>query len=267
MSLTANYHTHTTYCDGKSSPREIIDHALKIGFTHLGFSGHMDADVHMDIRKYVDEIHRLQNEYKDRICILCGVEWDNLYDTSCVDGMDFVIGSTHFLDVQYKRPLSIDNTLEEVVLLCNEFYEGDYYKLCKEYFELECGIIDKYPCTFIGHFDLVSKFNNVLHFVDEEDPRYLRPAYEAMEYIVKKGIPFEINTKEAYKQKLFPSKTLLKQLYSLDGEIVISSDAHKAKDLNSGFEYAIQIARECGFGHTNILDMKNGKLKLLQVGL
>ena len=35
---------------------------------------------------------------------------------------DYVIGSTHFLDVDYERPLSIDNTSEDVILLCNEFY-------------------------------------------------------------------------------------------------------------------------------------------------
>ena len=35
-----NYHTHSTYCDGKASPREMVDFAVAHGFTALGFSGH-----------------------------------------------------------------------------------------------------------------------------------------------------------------------------------------------------------------------------------
>ena len=267
MPLTANYHTHTTYCDGTSTPREIVDNALKLGFTHIGFSGHMDADVHMNLRKYVDEIRLLQNEYRDRICILCGVEWDNLYDTSCNEGMDYIIGSTHFLDVQYDRPLSIDDTPEDVVLLCNEFYGGNYYTLCKEYFELEAKIIDKFPCTFIGHFDLVKKFNNTLHFVDENDPRYLKPAFEAVDYLVGKGIPFEVNTRLAKHGVLFPGEILLKRIHSLGGEIIISSDAHKATELNNGFEYAMMIIRECGFDHILYLNRDNNRIHFSDIGL
>lgn len=267
MSITANYHTHTTYCDGENTPREMVESALKLGFTSLGFSGHMDTDVHMELKKYVDEIRSLQNEYQARINILCGVEWDNLYDISCTEGMDYVIGSTHFLDVQFERPLSIDDTPEDVVLLCNKFFNGNYYKLCREYFRLKATIIDKYPCTFIGHFDLISKFNNDLHFIDEEDQRYLTTAFDAMEYLVSKGVPFEINTRQAYRGKLFPSKTMLKHLRNLGGEIIISSDAHKAEDIDAGFEYAVNIARECGFNHANYMCLNHNKLEFVQYGL
>ena len=35
-----NFHTHTTYCDGKESAESMIQAALQKGFTRLGFSGH-----------------------------------------------------------------------------------------------------------------------------------------------------------------------------------------------------------------------------------
>ena len=267
MRIQANYHTHSTWCDGKSTPREVVERALQLGFSHLGFSGHMDADVHMDIDAYAGEIHALRDEFGDRLEILCGIEWDNLYDTACTAGMDYVIGSTHFMDVQYERPLSIDYTPEDVVLLCREFYGGDYRKLCREYYALEASIADKVPCTFIGHFDLVTKFNHVLHFVDEEDPRYLKPAYEAMEYLVGKGIPFEINTRQARRGKYFPGDTLLKRLYSLGGEIILNSDAHSADELGNGLREAAELAKRCGFRHTNYLTKRSGKLEWIQIGL
>lgn len=35
-----NLHTHTCFCDGKDTPEEMIQEALKRGFDSLGFSMH-----------------------------------------------------------------------------------------------------------------------------------------------------------------------------------------------------------------------------------
>ena len=42
MKLKANYHTHTVFCDGADTPEDVVLAAIGKGFTHLGFSGHMD---------------------------------------------------------------------------------------------------------------------------------------------------------------------------------------------------------------------------------
>lgn len=267
MNLKANFHTHSLFCDGKSTPRESVEQALRLGFTQLGFSGHMDADIHMDMDAYTREIRALEAEYRDRIEILCGVELDNLYDPACSEGLDYIIGSTHFLDAPYERLLSVDDTVEDMVFLCREFFGGDYYKLSRRYFELVAQTYDKLRCTFIGHFDLVTKFNAVLHGIDEEDKRYLAPAFEAMEYLVSEGVPFEINTRQAHRGKLFPGPILLKRLRELGGEILINSDAHAASELNAGFELAVETARACGFDHTNLLTKRDGTLRLVPLGL
>ena len=77
--LRANFHTHSTYCDGQSSPREMVEAALSLGFTSLGFSGHIDIDPVMDVPAYLKEIRSLPAEFGDRIGILCGGEVDPLY--------------------------------------------------------------------------------------------------------------------------------------------------------------------------------------------
>ena len=65
-----NYHTHTTYCDGESSPRDIVREAARLGMTELGFSGHsytsIDESYCMSpagMRAYYDEIGELAREY------------------------------------------------------------------------------------------------------------------------------------------------------------------------------------------------------------
>ena len=52
MKLKANYHTHTLFCDGTASPEDMVKQALRLGFDHLGFSGHVDISPKMDIPAY-----------------------------------------------------------------------------------------------------------------------------------------------------------------------------------------------------------------------
>lgn len=256
MPLLANYHTHTTFCDGTSTAEEQVQQAIRLGFRHLGFSGHMDSDIHMVIQDYYKEIRRLRDKYSGQIEILCGVELDNIYDPHCADEADYLIGSTHFLDVETEVPMSVDNSEEIMAELCRRFYGGDYYALAKDYYDLEARVYDRLHCTFVGHFDLVTRFNDSMHFLDEDDPRYRKPALEAMEYLVSEGVPFEINcgaVNRNRKKEFYPNTFLLKALRGFGGEILINSDAHHHSLLDGAFDKAVQKAIECGFTHTNIL--------------
>lgn len=40
MRFLSNAHTHSTFCDGKNPPEEMIRAAERLGFVSLGFSGH-----------------------------------------------------------------------------------------------------------------------------------------------------------------------------------------------------------------------------------
>ncbi len=261
--LKANYHTHTILCDGSDSPEAVARYAFESGMTHLGFSGHMDADIHMDWPAYVEEIRRLQQRYDGRMDILLGVELDTLYDPQSICGRDgrtqaeYIIGSTHFLDVPSPVPMSVDSTPEQLTQLCREYFEGDFYSLSAAYYALESQVYAKTGCTLIGHFDLITRFNDQMHFLDEEDPRYLRPALEAMEYLVSLGIPFEINcgaVNRGRKKELYPRTSLLAALHSFGGQILISSDAHQKELLRGAFDQAAACAMTCGFTHVNLLE-------------
>ena len=261
--LTSNYHTHTSLCDGRDTPEEMLAYALELNMTHLGFSGHMDQEISMDVKEYYDRIRELKRKFSGRIDILTGIELDTLFDPSCAYDAEYIIGSTHYLDVQAPPSLSpsVDNTPQDLAALCTEFYEGDYYQLAKAYYELESQVVDRLHCTFIGHFDLVVRFNDECHFLDETDPRYLNPALEAMEYLVSKQVPFEINcgaVNRGRKKELYPHPLLLKALREFGGEIIISSDAHQKELLLGGFDAAVLSAVRCGFTHTNILEHDSG---------
>ena len=68
--LKTNYHTHTNFCDGKSSPEEMVRAAIEKKFDILGFSSHsmfpFSSDWHVSFRDhpaYAKEIARLKEKY------------------------------------------------------------------------------------------------------------------------------------------------------------------------------------------------------------
>lgn len=270
--LRANYHTHTTFCDGDNTAEEMAVRALELGFDHLGFSGHMDEEIHMDWPAYVEEVSRLKQLCADRLDIICGVELDTLYDPACCPGAEYIIGSTHYLDVTpdgYSR--AIDWSAEVSQRLCDDFFSGDWYAYCRSYYELEAQVVERTGCTFIGHFDLISRFNDQMQAFDETDPRYLTPVLETMEYLVSTDVPFEINCgahNRGRKEELYPRRSLLKALSDFGGQILINSDAHQASCLNGSFDVAVQRAIECGFTHVNMLAHNAyGTLEMRQLAL
>ena len=255
--VPANYHTHSTFCDGSNTPEEMAEEALRRGFRTLGFSGHMDPDVHMDFPAYVQEIRRLQRKYEGRLEILLGAELDNVYDPHCAPEAEYLIGSTHFLDVppvdgEY---CSVDSSVENLKKLCATYFKGDYYALSAAYYALEAQVGERLQPTFVGHFDLVTRFNDLPqeeggHFLDEEDPRYYEPAMRAMEKLVSEGLPFEINcgaVNRRRKQYFYPHPRLLRHLHDIGGEVLISSDAHQRELIDGAFPEALAAAREAGF--------------------
>ena len=275
--LRGNFHTHTIFCDGMNTAREMAEKALELGFTHLGFSGHMDPDIRMDLEAYNAEICRMQELFRGKMDILRGVELDVLYqpqgeeEARLLKEMEFVIGSTHFAEGAAGELFAVDNTPEIFTEGCRRFFDGDYYRLAKAYYELEAQVYDRLQCTFIGHFDLVTRFNDDLHYLDETDPRYYGPALEAMEYLASKGVPFEINcgaVNRGHKAELYPNRFFLKKLKEMGGEIVINSDAHHRDLLNGGFDIAARTAMECGFTHTNYLEHSaDGRIGFRQIPL
>ena len=80
--IKANYHTHSTWCDGKESPRKMIQAAVAKGFEVIGFSSHAmlpesDTDWVLTPEKaprYMTEIRSLAEDFKDQIRVLGGVE-------------------------------------------------------------------------------------------------------------------------------------------------------------------------------------------------
>ena len=256
MNLRSNAHCHTVFCDGKNTPEEMILAALDRDFVSLGFSIHgwtpyEPTPVNMDKEaEYRAELRRLREKYRGRIEILIGAERDFLYERDFSD-YEYLIDSAHCLlrDGEYLYvDWSEDRTNDSVA----RHFGGDCYAYCRAYFQQEAELCARSDAAFIGHIDLVSKFNEGGKYFDENDPRYLKPALEAVEIAVRRGIPIEMNSgaiNRGYRTSPYPSPALLRHIRALGGEIIINSDAHAAAHLDAGFDLCMEAAAACGFDH------------------
>ncbi len=260
--IRSNFHTHSTYCDGKNTPREMVERAIELGFTALGFSGHANGPSPLsefsmsteNTEKYKAEIAALKTEYADRIQLYCGTELD-LYSTVDISGYDFTIASVHYIK-KGEHYLPIDHNAETENENVNNFYAGDFDAYCEDYYELVVESAKLLNPTFMGHIDLPMKFADINHRV--ETPRYLKAAKAAIDEICRMDIPFEINT-GAIARKLrttpYPSETLLRAIHDGGGRILINSDCHRCEYLNCAFDDAEALAKKCGFdGHYVVTD-------------
>ena len=159
--MLSNFHTHTQFCDGRSTAEEMVEAAISAGFVSLGFSGHgyMDFDQSycmMDTEGYNDEIERLKVKYKKDIQIYRGIEEDGFCYVDR-DGFDYLLGSIHYLKVNgkyYPIDLGYDALMEGVNAI-----NGGIEAAAESYFSSFVTYIKYRKPDIIGHFDLITKFD------------------------------------------------------------------------------------------------------------
>lgn len=135
-------------------------------------------------------------------------------------------------------------------------FSGDFLSLAEAYYQREALVAEKTGCQIVGHFDLVTKFNQDGLFFDESHPRYLSAALEALDSLLRRDIIFEINTgaiSRGYRTSPYPSLFLLRTLRQRGGRICITSDAHSAAAVTCAFSQAAELAMACGFRETWVL--------------
>lgn len=257
--LLGDFHTHSTLDDGKNTLEEMAAAAYDLGLTHFGFSGHSfeAGGLNFCLPKknvpiYIETARKLQEAYRGRMEVFVGMELD--YFGENPGGLDYVIGSVHCVK-QGDVACYVDESAQASQRAVDEYFGGDWYRYTDAYYDLVADLPRKTGCQWIGHFDLVTKFNEQVHAIDEDSPRYLRRALEVMEYLVKQGVAFEVNTgaiARGYRTAPYPGGTLLRRLSEFGGEIVLNSDCHYAPQLCFGFDQAVELARAAGFSHTNL---------------
>ena len=262
MSVHADFHVHTTFCDGADTPRAMVEAACQAHLDALGFSGHsfvaFDPAAGMGGERaalYRGEIGALRAEYSGRLPIFCGIEKD-VYGEADTSPYDYVIASGHYVPLPGGGFSPVDVSPEIAEHAIRTHFGGDAYRYCAAYYEgLATRILAEARVDIVGHFDLITKFNEGALLFDENDPRYRGAALDALACIAKKCPRFEINTgaiSRGWRSAPYPAPFLLKELHALGCSIVLASDSHSAQTLCSGFPASASLAAACGFTEADV---------------
>lgn len=255
-------HTHTTLCDGKGAPAEMAAAAYRAGVRHFGFSGHSHtpnpADqgytLPADTADYRRAVLREREAYAGRMEILLGIEWD-LLSGGPPEGYDYWIGSVHLLRTPEGGYYAVDAHPETFAACRDRVFGGDPIAMAEAYYREVERMAAMRP-TILGHFDLITKYNEGGALFDEDDPRCRRAALEALHALDPAATLLEINTgamSRGYRTAPYPAPSLLREWRSMGGRVILTADAHSPETILYGYALAAEAAREAGYRACAIL--------------
>lgn len=256
-----SYHVHSTYSDGTSTIPEIIAYAKKIGLHEIGISDHffvLSPSLHakkpyihapciQDLTTYAKEV--LSFSHLTSPIVKLGLEVDffpesfsKLSSIFSKWPFDYIIGSVHITD----DAIAIDS---EEMCSTNPLNSTTL----KKYWTLVKKMAESNQFDIVAHLDLPKKFNlsSFASCTKEIDL--------ALQAIKKADMAIEINTSGLFCpcKEQYPSDALLQQCKKLDIPILVSSDAHRAKDLIRGFDQAFSLLKKLGFSQTVAYTKRN----------
>ncbi len=230
-------HVHSEYCDGCDSLRDIVLKAIELKMDSIGLLHHSYAPFDTSsikkekIEDFKREVINLKEEFKDKIKILMGVELD-LYSDEDIKDFDYSIGSVHFYN-NGNEYYPIDLSFDELKSIVDNYFNGNFIEYSKEYFKNVKEVSDR-GVTIIGHLDLLTKFNEIHHYLDEENSEYVKAWKDTVDHILKNNQIFEINTgaiSRGYRTTPYPSLKMIDYIKENGGKLILSSDAHKKENL------------------------------------
>ena len=261
MSVTADYHMHTSFStDGKASPEEMIQGAVKKGLKTICITDHYDMDFPyyeklgknaftFDIDKYFCTLRDLKEKYKDKIEVNIGVEaglqphlgefYKNMAEKY---PFDFVIGSVHLVGGQDPYIGNMFDTKSD---------EEVYRQTFEETVECVKSVDD---IDVLGHIDYIVRYGKTKNQFYSYD-KYKDVIDEILKTVIEKGKGIEMNM-AGFKYKLghcHPNPDIIKRYNELGGEIItVGSDGHAPDQIAYDYEKAGDILTDCGFKYYTV---------------
>ena len=253
----ANWHTHTTWCDGAGGVEETILAAIAKGFDEIGFSSHAMLpgrllDWTLDGTRgaaYAAEVRSLARKYAGRIRVRCGVEADFLpgggdraepsREAYAAIAPDYIIGSVHFVRAADGAAVCVDKSPEDLAAGIAAHFGGDAREFVRAYYAQVREMLARFPVDIAGHLDLPRKFNARHPYFDENAAWHLAELEETADAAARSGALVEVNTgaiSRGWLDDAYPSKTFRDMLRSRGARFVLSSDAHRADAIDCAFD-------------------------------
>ena len=254
MKASANYHTHTTWCDGKDAPEAVVLSAIDKGFDTIGFSSHamlpsplLDWVVTQEkAPRYAAEIRSLAAKYAGKIRVLCGVEADYAKGSADPDRStyaaikpDYIIGSIHFVLAPDGEFVCVDKSPQSLAEGIRDHFGGSVEAYVRAYFAQQREMVEKFDFDIVGHLDLVRKFNAKNPYFDESAAWYREELVRTADAVAASGKLVEVNTgaiSRGWLDDAYPSPEFRALLRERGAKFVLNADAHAADTIDCAFD-------------------------------
>jgi len=233
--LFADYHTHTTYSDGKCCIEEVVEAAIKKGLKEIAITdhglGHMAYGLKKEcVKEAKEEIGNLNKKYKDVIKVIFGIE-ANIVSLG---------GDTDLYD-EYKQYF-------DLVLLgfhyITRFKSGSRRHFVFQPRKHSKEFIDKTTKAFISAIN-----KNKIDILSHPNVPLLVNHVELASACREVGTSIEINCKH----HTLSDVEMFKEMKETGCNFAINTDAHKAFEVGN-FENGIEIAGSAGITADRIIN-------------
>ncbi len=251
-----NFHSHTQYCDGRATVAEFAAAAALARFEHYGFSPHSPIPIasgcnmsEADVESYMSDIEDIRGKYAGRVEFYAGMEidylgpmWGPSHSYFQHLGLDYSIGSVHFIPDREGTLIDIDGNFERFCSNMKDYFHRDIRYVVETYFRHSLAMIEAGGFDILGHFDKVSQNASLWQPGIENEAWYERWIDLMFEAIKSSGVIVEINTKSNQVHgRLFPAMRHIPRLVESGAVILVNSDAHDPRLINASREYAFGV--------------------------
>lgn len=265
--LKSNFHSHSRFDDGQEELEVYIHEALRRGFKVFGFSAHapvlFESVWNMkkeDMDEYLSVTRALKEKYKDSIEIYTGLETDfypDCIDYRAVKGIDYTIGSVHFLkDEKSGEYLSVDGGPKDFEYSLHQGFGGDIQAFVQAYYgQIRKMLLSMTP-SIIGHLDVIRKNNKDNTYFCEDETWYRDEVMKTLEVVSQTGVIVEVNTggiSRGYATQPFPNPWIIEACYHMGIPVMVNSDTHRPDTMDCYYEEAYKLLKRIGFRHQRIL--------------
>lgn len=227
-----NYHTHTALCGHATGTiEEYIQGAISGGVKHMGFSEHAPyefADDNApgkrmacaDAHKYIADIKKLRDKYKDKIDISIGFEMEYFPD-KFPSMLEFVrkLGAEYLILGQHYK---------------NGIFTGGHHVISgtdspetlKDYVEEVISAMESGFFTYVAHPDMIN-FEGDIEVYEKEMKKLCFASKRT-------GIPLEINCQGIRENRIYPSDRFWKIAGEVGCPVTVGFDAHSPEASSGG---------------------------------
>ena len=156
------------------------------------------ADLQKMFQDFVQEARRLQEKYKDMICLIVGLETEVIREDSFDRirklkkdlKLDYMVGSVHHVD-------GIPTDCSRELFAKAENQTGGTEQVMCRYFDLQYKLMEELKPEVIGHFDVIRLYRADFEITDLIWEKIVR----TIDFGISYGASFVINTSGASPRK------------------------------------------------------------------